>query len=281
MRAWARLRQDLLHLAAAALVTTGVTACGGVQRGAAADPAATAGSATDGHQRQGRAVAERAARRSWEAPRRFDLGAAITACRARLDVEAHEADAVGRYALQGRISDLGLARHLELASELPARRAQAQTVLRELGADATIAQARRDACLPHLLAATEGLRAVWTQAAPRWRLGDDLPRPAGLLRKVRRAVGPKLDAAALAPDALKALAPMALVDVAVMPPAPIPVVGAARGRSYPLVLVYRPDVAAEPLAEGLCWQRFATWSEVRGAPSGLRIYPQWRVASCR
>ena len=231
-------------------------------------------------QRRPAAGLEAAPRRSWVTPPATPLGPAIAACRQALDAPAHDADVLGRYRLQGRLSDAALRRHFELLDSFEARRVEAERWLVRAGIDAGVARQHRDACLPSLLAATATLRGHWHAAAAGWRADPALPRPSALVVSVRKAVGARLLVADLAPLGLQRLAPLELVDVAVSPPGPVRVSGAASGRETAVVLVYRRVELADKNPDALCLQRFGQWVQVRGAPSGLRLFPQWRVATC-
>jgi hypothetical protein len=256
----------------------GASGCGGAAHRVDAVTAAPAG--RPAVTRRPAADLEGAPRRSWVAPPVTQLGPALEACRRALDAPGHDADVIGRYGLQGRLSDAALRRHFHLLDTLEARRIEVEHFLVRAGIPAATARQRRDACLPTHLAATVALRAHWHAAAATWRLDPALPRPAPLVRAVRRAAGARLLAADLEPIGLQRLAPLELVDVAVIPPGPVRVSGAARGTEVAVVLVYRRVELADRHPNAVCLQRFGQWVQLRGAPSGLRVYPQWRVAAC-
>ena len=93
--------------------------------------------------------------------------ATVAACRKELDLRPFEADVVGRYQLQGRLSDVAMTRWLELLTSRAARLSAARAcVARAEGANAQVPPPER--LLPVLHQATLGVLVVLRGAAKRW-----------------------------------------------------------------------------------------------------------------
>ncbi len=220
-------------------------------------------------------VAERQRRRA---------DARVAACRAAHDLRPFEADVVGRYLLQGRMSDVAMTRWLDLLSARAGRLAAARScIVQAEGAGAAIPQPER--LLPVLHQATLGLLATVVSAASRWAQALDGAHDAtsaAWLATLRADVTPLLPQDGPWAASVSATHRFEVLDVQVVQPAPIPIVD-QRGRPLatetPLTVILRPLpwVGAIP---GLCLHRFVT--EVRPARGRrqLRVWPQWRVATC-
>ncbi len=211
--------------------------------------------------------------------------AALDRCRASLDAHREDADLQARYQHQGRISDAGLRRALQLAALTGERIIALRACWHAAGVEASAASL---AALPNLQSATAALFAHMRESAEVYRLEPSLQRggAALALRTRLEALGLAERRAVLWPiDGLgaafePAAAAFVVLDVAVAPPGPTPLLdakGRLVGRETPLIVVVGP--LPSPLT-GLCLHRYVLERSAPRGASTLVTLPQSRVAAC-
>lgn len=210
--------------------------------------------------------------------------ARVEACRKAHDLRPFEADVVGRYHLQGRISDVSMSRWLELLATRAARLSAARGCImqREGG---TVSIPSHERLLPVLHQATLGLLSALVSHAPGWANALDGSRdPAATAWRDTWRRDPSFLLPQDGPWApsVSATQRFEVLDVQVVEPSPLPVVderGRAVALEVPLTVVMRPQPALGALP-GLCLHRFVTEVRPVRGPRSLRVWPQWRVATC-
>ena len=280
---WHGSRRQLAHTCAAVALALVLTACSGTngRRTDAPLDGRSGRHADAGHRRSdGQTVMARQPRRAAvgidDPHLRSQRLAAVRACAAQYDLAAHEGDAVGRYRLQGRLSDAAL-------QALFAAKAQRAATLRAAGQCVVEAgftpPAAAAALLPVLDAVTSELPALMRSDAKRWSMPLTVVREGRAVETIRRLAAAAGDAL-VGEDLSAALHGLTLGDIALLPPSPVPLVdGAGRfvGSHTHAVLTFK---AATGLFSGSCLQRFCTLVAPRRGVASLRIVPQWRQVRC-